>query len=168
MPGRVERFARGGFEARSGGLRLWPIEPHLHIGQSVLTDRDGTGRPHHGVDLFAEAGTPVRAAQGGRVLRVIDGRGSKQSHLRRAGLFVDVQGEDDYVYRYLHLAEARVAAGQRIKKGVLLGTVAAPFTSGLRNAPHLHFEVRLGDYSRETRSYGAAVDPLLLLPPRRA
>jgi conjugal transfer mating pair stabilization protein TraG len=185
---RADRFDRGDFDARYGeqeGVReehpapappirsarlVWPIaRAHLQrVGQSVLQDRDGKGRPHKGVDLFAPAGTEVRSACSGRVLRVVDGRVSPSSAQRRAGLFVDVEGERGSVYRYLHLHEARVAAGVALEQGAVIGTVAPPFTSGLAEAPHLHFEIRQGDVDRSRADYGAPLDPLRLLPPLRA
>lgn len=148
----------------------WPIAPaQLHrVGQSVLADRNGQGRPHKGIDLFADAGTPVLAAQQGQVIRVVDGRSGKRAAQQRAGLFIDVLGRDTLVYRYLHLGEARVRPGQTVSQGVVLGTVAAAHTSGLREAPHLHFEIRQGDVDRSREDYGTPVDPLRLLPPLRA
>jgi len=145
----------------------WPIaRAQLHrVGQSVLADRNGQGRPHKGIDLFADAGTEVLAAQHGRVLRVADGRSGKIASQQRAGLFIDVLGSDTLVYRYLHLGEARVRSGQTVRQGAVLGTVAAAHTSGLREAPHLHFEVRQKDVDRSRRDYGTPVDPLRLLPP---
>jgi murein DD-endopeptidase MepM/ murein hydrolase activator NlpD len=185
---RADRFDRGDFEARyvervrvpaerpapvppARSARLvWPIaRAHLQrVGQSVLQDRDGRGRPHKGVDLFAPAGTEVRSACTGRVLRVVDGRISPISAQRRAGLFVDVQGDEGRVYRYLHLHEVRVAVGVAVDQGAILGTVAPPFTSGLAEATHLHFEIRQGDVDRDRKDYGPPVDPLRILPSLRA
>lgn len=148
----------------------WPIaRPQLHrVGDSVLADRDGHGRPHKGIDLFAEPGTPVRSAQHGRVLRVVDGRiGSSLSQLR-AGLFIDVLGADGRVYRFLHLGQVQVKPGERVNQGDVLGSIAAAHTSGLREAPHLHFEIRLADVDSGRKDYGTPVDPLRLLPPLRA
>ena len=148
----------------------WPIARAelQRVGESVLADRNGQGRPHKGIDLFAEAGTQVRAASEGKVLRVVDGRHSAQEAQRRAGLFLDVKGRDALVHRYLHLAESRVAPGALIQQGTVLGIVAAPHTSGLAHAPHLHFEVRQGDFDRARKDYGAPLDPLRMLPPLHA
>lgn len=184
---RAERFDRADFDARYGervqdreapapapparSARLvWPIaRAHLlRVGQSALQDRDGKGRPHKGVDLFAAAGTEVLSASQGHVLRVVDGRTSASASQRRAGLFVDVRSPDGLVLRYLHLHEARVAAGTAVDRGDVLGTVAPPFTSGLAEAPHLHFEIRQGDVDHSRADYGAPLDPLRLLPPLRA
>lgn len=170
---RGEHFERSDFAARGNAQRLrtlliWPIaESDLRsVGQSVMHDRNGMGRPHKGIDLFAAAGTAVHAACGARVLRVMDGRQHARPALRRAGLFVDLACED-LVLRYLHLGEVWVAAGESVTQGRVLGTVAAPFTSGLGEVPHLHFEVRAGDYDATRQDYGPPIDPLRLLPARR-
>ena len=149
---------------------IWPIarEAIRRVGQSVLADRNGKGRPHKGIDILAPAGTPVIAAQGGQVLRVVDGRGAATDSTRRAGLFIDIKGSDALIYRYLHLGESLVAAGQTLGKGDALGRVAAAHTSGLGKAPHLHFEIRLGDVDHRLKDYGTSIDPLRLLPPLRA
>lgn len=147
----------------------WPIARTRlqRVGQSVLTDRNGKGRPHKGIDLFAPAGTPVLSAQRGRVLRVVDGRTATSASQRRAGLFIDVLGQDALVYRYLHLGEVRVKSGQMVSQGSLLGNVAAAHTSGLADNPHLHFEIRLADVNHAKKDYGTSIDPLRLLPPLR-
>lgn len=141
-----------------GSRLLWPIPEAslIRVGQSVLADRDGNGRPHYGVDLYAPEDTPVLASVAGRVLVVVDGRGSSDSHKRRAGLWIEV-GADGLVYRYMHLGSVLKTAGQRIDRGALLGFVG-PNVRG----PHLHFEIRRGT------AKGAAIDPLMLLPRRRS
>ena len=147
----------------------WPIAHAAlkRVGESVLADRNGQGRPHKGIDLFADAGTEVRAARGGIVVRVVDGRTSTRESLRRAGLFVDVRAGKALVDRYLHLGESRVKAGALIEPGAVLGTVARAHTSGLAREPHLHFEVRQGDFDPHRRDYGLPINPLRLLPPLR-
>ena len=71
---------------------VWPVPRASlkRIGQSVLSDRDGSGRPHYGLDLFADASSPVLAAQTGRVVRIVDGRRSTETGKRRAGLWIDI------------------------------------------------------------------------------
>jgi len=133
------------------------------VGESVTTHRAGSGRPHKGLDLFAQAGSPVRSVGDGKVLRVVDGASGARSSQQRAGWFVDILGTDGLVYRYLHLGEKPpVRANQIIAAGITLGTVG---TSGIRHArPHVHFEIRRGDYSDQQRDYGEPVDPLTILP----
>ncbi len=147
---------------------LWPVPPSQvqRTGDTITPDRDGHGRPHRGLDIFAEAGTVVLAALDGLVARVVDGRFSQSESTRRAGLFVDVRGSDGRVYRYLHLGESMVRKHQSLRRGERIGVIAAPFTSGLSAQPHLHFEIRETDFHNGT--YGPEVDPLRLLPALRA
>jgi len=133
---------------------VWPVA-FEKIGQTVTADRDGQGRPHLGVDLFCAANTPVFAAHEGAVIRVVDGRGSADPNRRRAGLWVDV-GFGRVVFRYLHLGQAIVEPGEQVFSKSLLGFVAPG------GRAHLHFEIR----KRTESGYGAALDPLLLLPKR--
>jgi len=152
---------RNDFAARAEAkLLAWPIaqDEVSRIGDSVMQARPGTGQPHYGVDIFAPPGTIIRAARSGRVRRVVDGRGSDRESMRRAGLWVDV-AVGDQIDRYLHLGEALVAEGARVRRGDPLGAVAAASTSGTGQSPHLHFEVRAGDYSRDTKEYGPPIQP---------
>jgi murein DD-endopeptidase MepM/ murein hydrolase activator NlpD len=108
--------------------------------------------PHAGYDWAAPVGTPVQAANFGRVALVTEhffaGRNVVLDH--GLGLFT----------LYYHLAEARVVAGEAVATGQVIGTVGA---TGRVTGPHLHFAVLLGR---------ARVDPesllRLALPPEPA
>lgn len=152
---------------------VWPIALNRlrRVGDTVMAKRPGTGRPHNGVDLFADADTPVVSAVYGTVLRVVDGRKAdrvKQESLWRAGLFIDVRALNGWIYRYLHLGSYAVEPGQPVRAGLdVLGTVSPAGQSGVEHSdPHIHFEIRQG-WDRETREYGEPLDPLKILPPRR-
>lgn len=155
-------------KARPSGseIPIWPIEGlrQSDIGDTVMKDR--RGRPHNGIDLHAPEGTAVIASRSGRVLRIVDGRKSTRPKLRRAGLFVDIAGLDGLIYRYLHLGtyNDENLKTSDISQRSLIGTIAAPRTSGLGKRPQLHFEIRTADYSSETGDYGPAINPLRVLP----
>ena len=149
------------FAARDEARKLaWPIARTEinRVGDQVMEVRPKSGEPHRGVDLFAKPGTPITAARSGRVKRVVDGRGSDREAARRAGLWVDVE-VGKQIDRYLHLGEAKVVPGQKIKRGDLIGVVAEAKTSGTGKGPHLHFEVRAGDYTSELKDYGEPINP---------
>jgi murein DD-endopeptidase MepM/ murein hydrolase activator NlpD len=141
---------------------IWPIPlgQLLGIHESVTAHRKSSGRPHKGVDLLAAAGTHVLSASAGRVLRV--------ARSERAGLFVDVQGRDGRIYRYLHLHDTQTGApaaavkpGQRVQPGDLIGAVGARGESGVYDSqPHLHFEIRASDWQRASKDYGTPINPL--------
>jgi hypothetical protein len=104
--------------------------------------------PHTGYDWAAPAGTPVLAANAGRVVLVTEhffaGRNVVLDH--GLGLFTF----------YYHLTETRVLVGEPVAAGQVIGTVGA---TGRVTGPHLHFAAQLN---------GARVDPealLRLVPP---
>lgn len=104
--------------------------------------RDGGGRRHEGIDVFAPKGTPVVAVMNGRVSRV----GTN----RLGGKTVSVTG-GGYSYYYAHLDSQLVHVGRSVREGDTLGLVGNT-GNAITTAPHLHF----GIYSMGRGS----VDPL--------
>jgi murein DD-endopeptidase MepM/ murein hydrolase activator NlpD len=148
---------------------MWPIDgADLQRVGDIVTANRGNGQPHYGLDLYAAAGSVVRAAAAGRVLRVQDGRQAARQNSRRAGLFVDVLSKSGWVHRYLHLQDSPLAEGQLVSAGALVGSLAATGAPDvIRTGPHLHFEIRTSDVSGPDRKYGPAIDPLRFLPSRK-
>lgn len=107
----------------------------------VINDRARS--PHSGTDYSAPQGTPVVAANDGRVALV-------DEHFFPGRLVVLDHGLGLYTL-YFHLHEVKVEPGARVTRGQPIGTVGA---SGRATGPHLHFGVQLG---------GARVDPASLL-----
>ena len=99
--------------------------------------------PHAGLDYSADTGTPVVAANAGRVALVAD-------YFFPGRLVVLDHGLGLYTL-YFHLEQAEVADGDRVERGQIIGRVGA---SGRATGPHLHFAAHL----RQTR-----VDPAVLL-----
>ncbi len=104
--------------------------------------RDGGGRSHEGVDIFASRGTPVVAVADGFVARTGNqGLGGKQVWLRDPAL-----GNS---YYYAHLDSVMATDGKPVKTGDTLGRVGN--TGNAAGGPaHLHF----GIYTS-----GGATDP---------
>jgi murein DD-endopeptidase MepM/ murein hydrolase activator NlpD len=90
------------------------------------------GHSHQGQDVFARCGTPLVAAQGGRVK-------FRQYHAA-AGNYLVVDGAGtgtDYVY--MHLAKpSPFSAGDRVYTGQRIGSVG---DTGNARGCHLHFEL---------------------------
>ena len=97
-------------------------------------------RAHTGVDLSANAGTPIVAPAAGTVRSV----GRRFGY----GLTIELAHTGGVVTRYAHCRSANVKPGQRVEAGAQIGTVGS---SGLATAPHLHFEVLVR---------GTPVDPI--------
>ena len=108
-------------------------------------DRDGGARRHEGIDIFAPRGTPVIAAEEGRVSRVGD--------TPRGGKNVWVRGDNRSFY-YAHLDSITVSPGDHVRRGDVLGTVGNT-GNAVTTSPHLHF----GIY----KFVRGAVDPLPLI-----
>lgn len=85
---------------------------------------------HPGVDLSASSGTPVAAANGGRV--IFAGR-SNYGY----GLAV-VLSHGPFITLYGHLSSLNVGCGQIVGAGQAVGAVGS---TGNSSGPHLHFEV---------------------------
>lgn len=90
----------------------------------------GYRRPHPGVDISADFGSPVVATGDGRVTFA----GSERGY----GRLVEIDHGDGYVSRYAHLESVNVRVGARVERGDVLGDVGR---SGLATGPNLHYEV---------------------------
>src|SRR5919198_4124033 len=96
--------------------------------------RDGARR-HHAIDILAARGTPVLAADAGRVLRV--------SWNSAGGNTVYATDPDSrVVYYYAHLDHYResLAAGMPLAKGDTIGFVGTTGNAP-KDIPHLHFQI---------------------------
>lgn len=94
--------------------------------------RFGGGRGHQGQDTFAECGTPLVAARGGKV--------KTKAYQSRAGNYLVIDGDgtgNDYAY--MHLASpSPFEDGDRVYTGQQIGQVG---DTGRASGCHLHFEM---------------------------
>lgn len=97
-------------------------------------------KAHKGIDLAAPSGTPVYATADGIV--------AKAEWFSTYGNYIQVEHGGELETRYGHLSGYAVAAGDRVRKGDLIGYVGS---TGRSTGPHLHYEVRIA---------GEAVDPM--------
>ncbi|HEY0452822.1 M23 family metallopeptidase [Actinophytocola sp.] len=80
-------------------------------------------------------GDPVAAAAAGRVSRVAN-EGSTSY-----GRWIEIDHGGGFTTRYAHLSAQKVAVGDQVSPGQLIGNVG---TTGGSTGPHLHFEERSG------------------------
>jgi murein DD-endopeptidase MepM/ murein hydrolase activator NlpD len=134
-----------GLAAQAEQLALTPtIAPTLGVLTAGFGQRSDpfTGEPEHhtGIDISTPAGNRIYAPASGTVVRVEWQNGY--------GRTLEISHGYGVTTLYGHLEAARVAEGQRVKRGDLIGLVGS---SGRSTGPHLHYEVHLT---------GKPVDPL--------
>jgi YD repeat-containing protein len=128
--------------------RLWS-EPFLVPRPSRITSAFGSGRTfngavtsrHMGTDYAGAVGAPVRAANRG-VVRLVDA-------FYLGGNVVYVDHGEGLVTAYLHLSRHRVAVGDTVTRGQVIGEVGA---TGRVTAAHLHFITRYGQVTVDPAS----------------
>lgn len=90
------------------------------------------GRMHYGVDIAANAGTPIYAAMDGTV--AVSGWESGYGNV------IKINHSNGTQSIYGHCSKLFVKAGQAVKKGQKIGAVGS---TGNSTGPHLHFEIRI-------------------------
>ena len=103
---------------------------------------------HAGIDFKGDTSTSVLATASGVVRRA----GVEGAY----GKMVEILHDNGVSTRYAHLSSVKVAAGQRVDRGDLIGKLG---NTGRSTGPHLHYE---------TRVYGKAVDPVRFWKSRNA
>lgn len=103
----------------------------------------GTSRFHDGLDIGAEEGSPIVAADNGTVI-VAEWYGGY-------GNAVIIDHGNNITTLYGHCSQLYVSVGTSVKKGQLIAAVGS---TGLSTGPHLHFEVR---------TQGSPTDPVAFL-----
>jgi len=89
---------------------------------------------HYGIDIATNYGNPIVATADGIVLTLgIEKIGGRYVVLSHGG---------GLTTHYLHLSKFLVKAGQKVKRGDVIGLVGK---SGKALGPHLHYEVRLNN-----------------------
>lgn len=97
---------------------------------------------HRGLDIAAPMGTPVVAADAGRV--VVAGWPDRGGYGNR----VEIDHGNGYVTLYGHLSRVDVTVGQSVNRGDRIGLNGS---TGRSTGPHVHFEIRRA---------GSFLDPL--------
>ncbi len=118
---------------------IWPVE-----GAVLSPFGIRHGRRHDGVDVKAVLGTPIRAADDGKVVYA--------GSMRGYGNLILIRHRDDFFTAYGHNKKNGVKEGEKVKRGEVIGLVGR---TGRATGAHLHFEVREGEKAR---------NPLFFLP----
>jgi murein DD-endopeptidase MepM/ murein hydrolase activator NlpD len=120
----------------------WPVS-----GKIVTPYGTSGGQKNDGIDIAAAKGTPVKAAEGGKVIYT-------GNEIPKMGNLVLVEHSGGYITAYGNNEELLVKKGDTVKKGQSIAKVG---NSGGTPEPQLHFEVRRA---------GKPIDPTTVLPGR--
>ncbi|MEY2513928.1 MAG: hypothetical protein QOJ89_1286 [bacterium] len=122
----------GDLPIRQGsGSMIWPVN-------GPITGAFGEQRPGHihaGIDIAAGEGTPIHAADGGRVV-LMQGVGASGGY----GNYTCVQHTATLSTCYAHQSRFGTSMGASVHKGQVIGYVG---NTGHSFGAHLHFEVRV-------------------------
>jgi murein DD-endopeptidase MepM/ murein hydrolase activator NlpD len=127
---------------------IWPAHGWLSSSVGRRTDPITGGADYHqGLDISADAGTPVYATADGTVMLA-----------QREGAYgnlITIDHGYGLETRYGHLSKYEVKSGSQVKRGQVIGRVGS---TGRATGPHLHYEVRVN---------GRLLNPLQLLLQQR-
>ena len=104
---------------------------------------DFRGKPHKGVDIACEIGTPIVAAANGFVIlsnNDLWGGGH--------GRHIKILHPNGFTTMYGHMSELHVIAGERVIQGQqigLSGNTGMVYSSHGGNGAHLHYQVQMPD-----------------------
>ncbi|MEN6412970.1 MAG: peptidoglycan DD-metalloendopeptidase family protein [Veillonellales bacterium] len=125
----------------STGAMMWPISGPITSPFGWRTHPIfGTALYHSGIDIGADYGDPVVAADSGVVIDA--------GWMGGYGKAVIIDHGNGITTLYGHNSELLVSEGQRVRKGQIIARAGA---TGYATGPHVHFEVR---------ENGSPVDPM--------
>jgi murein DD-endopeptidase MepM/ murein hydrolase activator NlpD len=124
---------------------IWPVTGRI---SSIFGLRrffnEQERRPHSGLDIAADEGTPVMAVADGTVVDTGD--------FFFSGNMIYLDHGQGIISLYAHLSKISVKPGDTVKQGDIIGNVGQ---TGRVTGPHLHFAV----YANQT-----LIDPMFMLP----
>jgi murein DD-endopeptidase MepM/ murein hydrolase activator NlpD len=121
---------------QGSGQLIWPLD-------GPVSGSFGEARPGHmhaGIDIVVPEGTPIRAADSGRV--------ALMGWVGGYGNYTCIQHNASLSTCYAHQSSFATSNGANVSQGQVIGYSG---NTGNSTGPHLHFEVRVG---------GTPVDPL--------
>lgn len=122
----------------------------LFKGEFILPVKDGKISPNfgfkrviNGVEKSPHSGIDIKSREGTEVLAINDGIVMLADNLFFPGNSVIVDHGAGLISMYFHLSEMSVNAGEKVKKGEVIGKVGM---TGRATGPHLHLGLRLGNF----------------------
>ena len=132
-------------ETRSHVDFIWPVTGRI---SSIFGLRrffnEQERRPHGGLDIVADEGTPIKATADGTVIDSGD--------FFFSGNMIYLDHGQGIISLYAHLSAISVKPGDYVKQGDVIGNVGQ---TGRVTGPHLHFAIMTNQ---------TAIDPVFMLP----
>ena len=103
--------------------------------RDTFSDARGAARAHEAIDIMAPRHTPVRAVEGGRIVKLFTSDAG--------GLTIyQFDPSETFSYYYAHLDRYAngLTEGQTVRKGQVIGYVGSTGNAA-EDAPHLHFAI---------------------------
>lgn len=129
-------------EYYTGQQILLSATPTIMPAQGYLSDGYGYRKDPFTGERDWHPGVDISAPQGARVVATADGTVSRAGWTRGYGKMVDLEHRFGIMTRYGHMSRITVKAGQKVKRGDVIGYVGS---TGRATGTHVHFEVRLND-----------------------
>ena len=147
---QVETIGTAKVSAVGTGRFIWPVE-----GGGEITPGRGFSSWHTGIDIHANTGTNILAADSGVVW--FSGYGGSQGNYL-------ILYHGSFWTLYLHNSQNLVKEGDAVRQGEV---IAKAGSTGRSSGPHLHFEIRLDDGTGEWLTYyqHTPIDPLQFFTP---
>jgi len=131
----LERFYEQNNLMLASTPSIWPVRGYFSSSFGIRNDPfTGEREMHYGIDISTMAGRPVVATAEGIVLYA--------SRRGTYGNIVVIDHKFGVMTRYAHLSGFDTRAGQKVKRGDVVGFVG---NTGRSRAPHLHYEVWVQD-----------------------
>jgi murein DD-endopeptidase MepM/ murein hydrolase activator NlpD len=138
----AQRQNAGDLPVRQGsGSMIWPVN-------GPIAGAFGEQRPGHihaGIDIAAPSGTPIHAADDGKVV-LMQGIAASGGY----GNYTCVQHTATMSTCYAHQSRFGTSMGARVRKGQVIGYVG---NTGHSFGAHLHFEVRINGVPTQPLNY---------------
>lgn len=129
-PEEAERAANAKPPALTGDGFLWPASGRIVSRFGAKDD----GRVNDGINIAAERGSPVIAAENGIVAYAGD-------EIAGWGRMILIRHADNFTTAYAHLDALAVRVGDTVRRGQPIGLIGQ---TGNVDQPQLHFELRSG------------------------
>ena len=139
----------------AAGAFQWPLAANVLSGVTITNcwRSSSSGSGHTGLDFPIAVGTPVHAANSGKVVQA--GPGGD------AGNYVMIKHSDGHWTNYQHLSKINVKKGDNVVAGDVIGNSG---NTGNSTGAHLHFSITTAETLSSRSNTAGSINPLPLMP----